>query len=158
MEEQQIESRIRQTVEDLFQRSGFSFSQLSIEKHEGEQDQLLFLVKIKSEDDCSVLLDDKGKNLRALEHLARLLIAKELNQKISLILDLNNFLEKRNSRILELAKLVAEKVQATQKSYILRPMSAYERRLVHMELANWPNVITESTGEEPRRRVVIKPL
>lgn len=155
--ENQIESLIRQTVEDLFKRIDFSFESLELEKRHNGEGQEIFIVKIKSDDDCSLLLDDKGRNLRALEHIARLLAFKGINQKVGLILDLNNFLEKRNGRISELARLVAEKVQTTQKAFILRPMSAYERRLVHLELANWPDIKTESIGEEPKRRVVVKP-
>ena len=154
--ETQIENLISQTVKDLFQRVGFNFNDLNIEK-QGDGQEEVFIVKIQSDDDCSLLLNDKGRSLRAFEYIARILAVKESNQKISLIIDLNNFLEKRNSRISELARLVAKKVQTTQKSFALRPMSAYERRLVHLELATWPDIVTESTGEEPKRRVVIKP-
>lgn len=153
----QIEQKILETVKVLFEKAGFHFDSLNIEKHKGQEEQDLFIVKIDSKDNHSLLLDDKGISLKAFEHIAKNLAVKELNQKIGLVLDLNNFLEKRNGKISELARLVAKKVQASQKSYVLRPMSAYERRLVHIELANWPDIKTESIGEEPKRRVIIKP-
>lgn len=161
--ENQTENLICRTVEDLFKRIGFSFENLSLENHKSPKGQEVFIVKVKSDDDCSLLLDDKGRNLKALEYIVRLIALKGLDQKkglgqkVGLVLDLNNFLEKRNSRISELARLVAERVQATQKFFVLRPMSAYERRLVHLELAGWADVKTESIGEEPKRRVVIRP-
>ncbi|MBI2003604.1 MAG: hypothetical protein HYS78_01355 [Parcubacteria group bacterium] len=155
--ENQTENLICRTVEDLFKRIGFGFNDLKIENRKSPEGQDIFMVRIKSDDDCSLLLDDKGRNLRALEYIVRLLALKGLDQKVGLVLDLNDFLEKRNGRISELARLVAEKVQTTQKSFVLRPMSAFERRLVHLELANWPNIETESIGEEPKRRVMIKP-
>lgn len=155
--ENQTENLICRTVEDLFKRIGFSFENLSLENHKSPEGQEIFIVKVKSSDDCSLLLDDKGRNLKALEYIIRLIALKGLDQKAGLVLDLNDFLEKRNSRISELARLVAERVQTTQKSFVLRPMSAYERRLVHLELAGWTDIKTESIGEEPRRRVVIKP-
>ncbi len=155
--ENQIENLISKTIKDLSQRIGFNFDNLNVEKKIGPEEQEMFIVRIKSDDDCSSLLDDKGKSLRAFEYIARMLVIKESNQKINLIIDLNDFLEKRNSRISELARLVAKRVETTQKSFVLRPMSAYERRLVHLELATLPGVITESIGEEPKRRVVIKP-
>ncbi|TSC91143.1 MAG: single-stranded nucleic acid binding R3H domain-containing protein [Parcubacteria group bacterium Gr01-1014_2] len=155
--ENQTEQRILETVKELFEKAGFYFDNLGIEKQKGQGEQDLFIVKIDSKEDQPLLLDDKGKNLKAFEHIAKNLAAKELNQKINLILDLNNFLEKRNGKISELARLVAKKVQASQKSYVLSPMSAYERRLVHIELADWPDITTESIGEEPKRRVMIKP-
>ena len=154
--ETQIENLISQTVKDLFQRVGFNFNDLNIEKQGNGQEEV-FIVKIQSDDDCSLLLNDKGRSLRAFEYIARILAVKESNQKISLIIDLNNFLEKRNSRISELARLVAKKVHTTQYSFALSPLSAYERRLVHLELATWSDIVTESIGEEPKRRVVIKP-
>lgn len=155
--ENQTERQICQTVEDLFKRIGFSFSDLKLENRKNPDGQDIFTVKIKSDDDCSLFLDDKGRNLRALEYIARLLALRGLDQKVGLVLDLNDFIEKRNGRISELARLVAEKVQTTRESFVLRPMSAFERRLVHLELADWPNIETESVGEEPKRRVVIKP-
>jgi len=57
----------------------------------------------------------------------------------------------------ELAKSVADEVALTKKERILEPMSAYERRIIHLELASRPDVTTESIGKEPKRRVVIKP-
>ena len=153
----QIENSIHRTVDDLFKRLGFSLSDFKLENRKSAEGQEIFIVKIRSDDDCSLFLDDKGRNLRALEYLTRIMALKGLDQKAGLVLDLNDFLEKRNGRISELARLVAEKVQNTQKSFVLRPMSAYERRLVHLELAAWSDIKTESVGEEPKRRVVIKP-
>ena len=155
--EAKIETQICQIVEDLFKRAGFNFESLDIEKNKKPEGQEIFVVKIESKDDSLLLIDDKGKNLKSFEYLAKLITSKKLNQKITLIIDLNDFLEKRNNKISELARLVAKKVETTQKAYTLRPMSAYERRLIHLELAAWPNIITESIGEEPRRRVTIKP-
>ncbi len=153
-----MENLIHRTVEDLFKRIGFSFENLSLENHKSPEGQEVFIVRVKSDDDCSLLFDDKGRNLKALEYIVRLIALKGLDQKVGLVLDLNNFLEKRNNQISELARLVAERVQTTQKYFILRPMSAYERRLVHLELAGWADIKTESIGEEPKRRVVISPL
>jgi spoIIIJ-associated protein len=155
--ENQMEQKILETVKMLFNKAGFNFNDLNLERHKGQEDQDLFIVKISSEEDQPLLLNDKGISLKAFEHIAKNVVSKELNQKISLIIDLNNFLEKRNGKISELARLVAKKVQTSQKSYVLRPMSAYERRLVHVELASWPDIKTESIGEEPKRRVIIKP-
>ncbi len=153
----QAENLIAETVKDLFKKIGFNFESFEVEKKSSHEREDVFIIKINSEDDCSLLLDDKGKNLKAVEYVARLLVIKELDQKIGLVIDLNNFLEKRNSKISELARLVAKKVQTTQKSFVLRPMSAYERRLVHLELSAWPDITTESIGTEPKRRVVVKP-
>ncbi len=153
----EIKDLISETVKDFFDKIGFGFESLTIEKNDGPESQDVFLIKIVSQDDCSDLLDQKGKNLKAFEHLVKLAVSKKTDQRFNLVIDLNDFLEKRNSHISELARLVAQKVEASGRSYTLRPMSAYERRLVHMELAGLEKVTTESIGEEPRRRVIIKP-
>ena len=155
--ENPIANLISETVKDFFDKIGFSFEDLIIEKNEGPESQEFFLIKIKSKDDCSDFLDQKGSNLRAFEHLVKLAVARKTDQKFNLVVDLNDFLEKRNGRISELARLIAYKVETSGRAYTLRPMSAYERRLVHMELAGFKNVTTESVGEEPRRRVVVRP-
>lgn len=155
--ENEMEKNISEVTKVFFQKAGFVFDELSVDKTEGPENQDIFLVRMKSNDDCSLILGHRGNNLKAAEHLIRVLLSKKINQKINLVLDLNNFREKRNDKISELARLAARKVQATSKAYVLSPMSAYERRLVHMELATWSDISTESIGEEPRRRVVIKP-
>ena len=145
------------TVKDFFDKIGFGFESLTIEESENPESQNIFFLKISSQDDCGELLDQKGRNLKALEHLVKLTVSRKTDQRFSLVIDLNDFLEKRNSHISELARLVAQKVETSGKAYALRPMSAYERRLIHMELASWDKIATESFGEEPRRRVIIKP-
>lgn len=74
------------------------------------------------------------------------------------VLDVNNYRKQREELIIELAKAAARKVAATQTEIELPPMNAYERRLIHAELAERPDLKTESKGEGKERAVVIKPL
>jgi len=74
------------------------------------------------------------------------------------MLDVNNYRRQREDLIVELAKAAARKVAATQTEISLPPMNAYERRLIHAELAERPDLKTESKGEGKERAVVIKPL
>jgi len=154
---EQIKEQIKSTIKELLEKAYFGCDSLEIEKIEGIEKDEMFMVKIISNNDCSLLLGNRGDNLKALEHIARILVAKKLNQKINFVIDLNDFRKERNEKIIELTRLVAKKVQSMQKAQVLAPMSAYERRLVHLELATWPDITTESIGEEPRRRVVIRP-
>jgi len=57
----------------------------------------------------------------------------------------------------KLSKELADEVAKTRKSIMLQPMSSYERRIIHLELAERPDIVTESIGEEPERRVIIRP-
>ena len=72
--------------------------------------------------------------------------------------DVNNYRRERERLIVEIAKAAARKVLITKSDVSLPPMNAYERRLVHTELATRPDLKTESSGDRRDRRVVVKPL
>lgn len=89
-----------------------------------------------------------------MNRVARL-VAKQL-QLDPLVVDINNYRRERESLIIELARAAARKAVAAKESVSLPTMNAYERRLVHTELAMRPDVTTESVGEGKNRYVVIK--
>lgn len=109
-----------------------------------------------------MLIGRNGQNLNAFEHVIRLIVSKQIGHQDdaqkSFVIDVNDYRKSRARYILEVAREAAQRVISNQKAEILLPMSSYERRLVHMGLASYKEVQTESIGEEPRRRVVIKPL
>lgn len=111
----------------------------------------------------SILIDD-GKFLERglsnfiadINYLVKLVTKKYDWAPVTI--DVNNYRKQREELIVELAKAAARKVAATQQEIALPPMNAYERRLIHAELAERPDLKTESTGEGKERAVVIKPL
>lgn len=86
------------------------------------------------------------------------LLAKKNGLEENIFIDVNNYRKERENLIVELAKAAARKVLLTKQEVKLPAMNAYERRLVHMELATRPDVKSESIGEGPERHVIIKPL
>lgn len=100
------------------------------------------------------------KTIFDLEYLLKLIARKNgwLKQEENFILDINNYRRERERLISELAKAAARRVLLNKEQVELPAMNAYERRLVHLELASRPDVKTESAGEGMERRVVIKPL
>lgn len=154
---EEAKNQILDISKDLFKRFGFTYSNCDLEILNGQEEKEIIFVKIESEEDCSLLLGRHGENLRAFEQVARLMIAKKISQKLNILVDINNYRKDRNDLVVELAKTTAQKVIATQKAEVLFPMSAYERRIVHLALASLSDIITESIGDEPKRRVVIKP-
>ena len=74
------------------------------------------------------------------------------------MVDLNDYRKLRARQVVEKAVEAAHRVRVSKKAEALIPMSSYERRLVHVELASYVDIETESIGEEPKRRIVIKPL
>lgn len=91
-----------------------------------------------------------------LEYLIKMIAKKEGVDMV--FIDINNHRKEREDLIIKLAKASAKKAVVTKLEIILPPMNAFERRLVHAELAVNPDIKTESTGEGKERRVVIKPI
>lgn len=110
-----------------------------------------------------MLIGKNGQNLSAFEHLVKLIVNRKISggedQKRNVfIVDVNDYRKTKTKYVLDLARSAAQKVINSQRAEALLPMSAYERRLVHTELAAYKELQTESIGEEPHRRIVIKPL
>jgi len=94
--------------------------------------------------------------LEDLEHLIKIIARKLSIEKVGV--DVNNYKKERERLLTELAKAAARKVLAEKKDVELPVMNAYERRIVHVELATRPDVKTESVGEGSERHIVVKPL
>ena len=108
-------------------------------------------------DNNSILIGKNGKNLQAFQNIIRQIVPNTINEKYKIIIDIENYKEKRLITIERLAKKVAREVKNTKVEAKLDPMNSYERRIVHNVLTNNKFVFTESEGEEPNRYVVIKP-
>lgn len=107
-------------------------------------------------DNNAILIGKNGRTIAALQTIVRQIISNEINEKISIVLDVENYKEKRTKSIEYLAKKTAREVAKTKVEAKLDSMNSYERRIVHSILADDKYVYTESTGEEPNRCVVIK--
>jgi spoIIIJ-associated protein len=108
-------------------------------------------------DDLSILIGPRAETLNALQYIAGLIVGKELGRSVPLVVDVQGFRARRAQQIQQLARRMAEQAIKTGRRQVLEPMPANERRLVHIELRNHPDVTTESVGEEPRRKVTIVP-
>ena len=113
-------------------------------------------IKIFS-DHNAVLIGRNGSTIAALQTIIKQIISNEVDEHINIILDVENYKEKRVKNIEFLAKKVAREVAKTKVETKLDSMNSYERRIVHSILSDNKYVYTESTGEEPNRCVVIKP-
>ncbi|MBM2820673.1 MAG: spoII [Candidatus Berkelbacteria bacterium] len=104
-----------------------------------------------------LLIGRHGETLEALQHLLRLLVWQEQAEFIPLVVDISGYRAARQGELEELAKNSASKVKEFGGSESLPSMSAYERRLIHMILQDIEGIESESEGEEPYRRIVIRP-
>ncbi len=108
-------------------------------------------------DDLSILIGPRAETLNALQYISGLIVGKELGHSIPMIVDVEGYRTRREQQIRQLARRMADQAIKTGKRQVLEPMPANERRLVHIELRNNPDVTTQSIGEEPRRKVTIIP-
>ncbi len=108
-------------------------------------------------DDLSYLIGRQAETLNALQYISSLIINKEIGRSIPLIVDVEGYRDRREKQLRQIARRMADQAVSTGKRQVLEPMPANERRIVHIELRENPDVSTESIGEEPRRKVTISP-
>lgn len=156
MEQKQenVEGVIVAIVESLLSKMGFS---ASVEAKKAEGVDGAIVCDIKTED-SSFLIGQYGLNLQSLQHIARVMIRKKIVQPINFILDVNSYRQEKNDYVIRLAKNLAQEAIIEKREITMRPMTAYERRIVHMELSKNDQIKSESIGEGESRRIVIKPL
>lgn len=121
-----------------------------------ENDQKLILVEVQG-DDLSILIGRRSETLNALQYISSLIISKEAGQWVPLLIDVQGYRARRERQLRVLARRMAEQVLHTGRRMALEPMPANERRIIHLELREHPDVTTESMGEEPNRKVTIIP-
>lgn len=103
------------------------------------------------------LIGFRGRNLAAIQLILGLMVKKSLGDWVKILLDVNNYRNEQKDRLTTMAANLAAKVIATGKPVEMANMSAFERRLCHMAVANIDGVVSESEGEGENRHIVIKP-
>jgi spoIIIJ-associated protein len=107
--------------------------------------------------DLDDLVGQRGVTLEALQELTRLAVLQETGQRSRLMLDVGGYRVRRRAELVTLATAAGERVAGNGQDERLAPMSPFERKVVHDTLADVEGVVTESEGEEPQRRVVVRP-
>jgi spoIIIJ-associated protein len=108
-------------------------------------------------DDLSALIGRRAETLNAFQYLAALLVGKEMEQWVQLVVDVEGYRSRREQQLRQLANRMADQVTKTGRKATLEPMNSGERRIIHLELRGHPAVTTESMGEEPHRKVTVIP-
>jgi len=105
--------------------------------------------------DLSILIGRQAETLNALQYIAGLMVGKEIGRPLTLVIDVQGYRKRREQQLRQLARRMADQAIKTGHRQVLEPMPANERRIIHIELRDHPQVTTESIGEEPRRKVTI---
>ena len=149
-------TKLTDTVQRLIEPMKVSCEVVVREDKAGDKD--VVVAAITAPEDAKFLIGKNGQNLQALEHLVRTMFLKtEENKDLALFVDVNDYKKSRADHVATLAREAVQRVRNTQRAEALTPMTPYERRIVHMELASVSDITTESIGQEPARRIVVKP-
>jgi spoIIIJ-associated protein len=107
--------------------------------------------------DSGLLIGRRGETLSSIEYLVRLIASKKLDKRANVMIDVEDYKLRRKEKLSSIANSTAEKVIKTGNRISLEPMSASDRRIIHMTLADNNQINTQSRGEGLQRKVVINP-
>lgn len=108
-------------------------------------------------DDLGILIGRRGQTLASLQYIVRLIVGHQAQVWLPIIIDIAGYKKRHNESLQALAWRMAEQVKSQRMPFALEPMPAFDRRIVHLTLADHPDVTTQSSGEGESRRVVIIP-
>jgi len=105
--------------------------------------------------ELGILIGRRGDTLDSLQYLTNLAVAKQLSERVRIIVDVEGYRLRREETLVRLAKRLSEKVKRTGTRIVLEPMNPHERRIIHTSLQDEARISTFSEGDDPNRRVVI---
>ena len=108
-------------------------------------------------DELNNLIGGRGERLQAIQHLVNLMLSRKMGEWARVTVDIEEYRGRREAQLRALARKAADRVKETGRAVQLEPMTALERRWIHVELQEMDGIATESAGEEPERRVVVIP-
>ncbi|MEE9217397.1 MAG: RNA-binding cell elongation regulator Jag/EloR [Anaerolineales bacterium] len=145
------------TVVELIQRLGLE-ARVTAEWGEKDPDARIrpLLVDVQG-DDLGILIGRGGETLTALQYISRLIVAKELERPVAVVIDIEGYRARREQQLGHLAQKMAAQATELDRTMELEPMPPNERRIIHVALRDNPAVTTESIGEGSSRKVTIIP-
>ena len=152
--------KIKETVLTFLNKATVSPINIDVNSSESEGDDNfekkdLVNLNIKLSEP-QILIGERGQTLFETQRLLKIILNKKLQKNFYLNLDINDYKNKKVEYLKDLANDLANEVSITKKEKVLIPMSSYERRIIHAELAQRPDIITESQGDGIDRHIVIK--
>jgi spoIIIJ-associated protein len=150
VEEISVDEAAKKFLNDVFAAMNMEVV-VSVDYKEAEHEMDIDL----SGDDMAVVIGKRGQTLDSLQYLVSLVVNKNTEDYIRVKVDTENYRERRQETLENLAKNIAYKVKRTRRSVALEPMNPNERRIIHSALQNDKYVTTHSEGEEPFRKVIV---
>lgn len=132
----------------------FEIGEVVIDEYEGDEGELILDI---TGDDLAVLIGRHGRTLESLQFLISSITSRKVGFRYPIVIDVEGYKSRQRQKIESIALNAAQKAVSQKRSIKLRPMTPYERRIVHITLRSDQHVETMSEGEGRARRVVIIP-
>lgn len=142
---------IKNTTKEFFDKTTF---EVEVEVLPEKEQTVPINLKM---DEPQVLIGEGGQTLFEIQYILKNILKRKIEGISYIDLDINEYKQKKIEYLKDMARSAADDVAITKKEKELAPMPAYERRIIHMELAERADVVTDSVGMEPERKVVIRP-
>jgi len=156
MEHDHVLDTAEEVVSKLIHHMGMTAQVSAHYDDSSSEEHRVIQVDVRGED-LSALIGRHAETLTSFQHVASLIVGKQTQTWVQMVIDVEGYRSRREKQIRQLANRMADQVTKTGRKVTMEPMPANERRVVHIELRGHPAVTTESTGEEPYRKVVILP-
>ena len=140
-------------LKDLLQF--FDVGEVTIDEYSGDEGELILDI---TGNNLAVLIGRHGKTLDALQHIVSAITVRKIGFRFPVIVDIEGYKNRQREKLERLALSTAQKALRYKKAFALRPMNAYERRIIHMVLRDNKKLSTNSEGSGAGRHIVIKPV
>lgn len=147
-----MEKILTDLIQDLTQKMDIKINKLEIGKKDDS-----YYINLETEEP-SLLIGPGGETIRAMQLILKILLWRKAQQEVNIFLDIDNYRKRQEESVITLAERKAALARTTGQDQALLPMSPYFRRLVHVHLSQpeFQDLTTESIGEGPHRKVIIK--
>lgn len=154
VDDEELTAMAVELLSELVRHMGFE-AQVNAEWHEADDNGERYLLLDIHGQELSPLIGRRGETLASIQYLVRLMINQRIKRWKNIVVDVEQYKERRVNQLTQLAKRMAEQVTESGRAVSLEPMPANERRIVHLALRDHPSVYTQSSGEGERRKVHI---
>ena len=157
LSQEQVAEIARQTLSELLGKMGIEGQVVLGQSESREEDETSPITLDILGDNLNVLIGRQGQVLDSLQYITRLIVSREVEHWVNLLVDVDRYKQRRANSLRKLAERLAERVAQTKQPVALEPMPPNERRVIHITLRSHPTVTTQSVGKGDSRKVTIIP-
>ncbi|NTW15774.1 MAG: hypothetical protein HGA38_05450 [Candidatus Moranbacteria bacterium] len=156
MNEREFQEAVSSTIREILETMGIRDAKIDVYAGSGDREPVMFSVTV-DRSDSKVLIGQRGVGLFSFQHLIQTIVRRKYREHADFGIDVNRYWKEKKRHLRHDAEDAAHEAVATGRPIQMRPMSSYERKVVHAVLSASERVETGSVGKGEDRRVVVKP-